>query len=514
MERAQGDRRVPTERVDLALRLESVRELYTGLAPTLGTDGIFIELDPPAAPEAAVAFRITLPDEVVVLEGAGKVMWSRTGEEGDGPIGMAVRFTELAPSTRETIDAVIDAHLAGGGELFDLDARVGGADVYPTDALVGGSASLGAGRWKRRSEVETAAVKTVSGGRPSLFRSTAEADAIDLRFEEILHGLAPPREEEDEDPRGLELDEAIEAAVSAPVMSDSSADPEVVEPTAAQEPVRSDEPVTDDGLPSILDHWKREVDAGLEDLAHLRGSAARHDVAAATPSSVLERLPFDDIEGEDLATRPVPPELLSTGRRTPLPPSRPWLWWIVGAAALALLAATLIMLWPQQQRAPARPPEPTSAAVIGEDAPVAADVKPAAAAPAIAPAPSPAAAETAIPAAAGSIIRSISWRARPGATEISIVATGPLDGGQVETLALDDPPRILIRVRGIETPYTPHRMEVASPELIAIRIGHHPELHPPTLYVVLDTTSRAVAVLERDVAGSTARIAVGRPGGE
>lgn len=515
MEHEEGDNGEPTERVDLTLRLESVRQLYTGLAPSLGTDGIFIEVDPPAAPEAVVAFRITLPDDVVVLEGEGTVLWSRTAEDADGPIGMAVRFTVLSPSTRETIDAVIDAHLAGGGELFDLDAGADGPDVYPTDALMGASSTLGQGRWKRRSDVETAAVASVAAPRSPLFGSAAEANAIDLRFEEVLHGLAPrldDDEEEESDPRGLELDEAIEQAVSAPAVSETSIEAATPEPAGPQHPVRSDATDTDEVIPTILERWKRELDSGIEDLAHLKASPGGRAVAAAA-SSVLERLPFDDTQDADLATRPVPPEALSTGRRSPPPPGRPWLWWIVGAAAMALLAVTLILLWPQR-RPPVTMPVPTAIAQARDEAPIGDEVQaPTAVPPSSAATASPTAVAAAEVAAGRSVVRSISSRARPGATEVSIEASGSLDGGRVDTLALDDPPRILIRVKGIDKPYTPHLMEVGSPELIAIRIGHHPELHPPTLYVVLDTTSNAISVLGRDVEGSTARIVVGRPGG-
>ena len=107
-------------------------------------------------------------------------------------------------------------------------------------------------------------------------------------------------------------------------------------------------------------------------------------------------------------------------------------------------------------------------------------------------------------------MRSISWRSRAGATEVVIEADGALEPARVDALRLDAPPRILVRVRGIEAPYTPYRLEVGSPELAAIRVGHHPELEPPTLYVVLDLASPEPLVLEGRVEGVVARVVVGR----
>jgi len=94
------------------------------------------------------------------------------------------------------------------------------------------------------------------------------------------------------------------------------------------------------------------------------------------------------------------------------------------------------------------------------------------------------------------------------ATEVVIEADGALEPARVDALRLDAPPRILVRVRGIEAPYTPHRLKVGSPELAAIRVGHHPELEPAALYVVLDLASPAVSIRSRTIEGSTARIVV------
>lgn len=510
MERAgsgiKGEQNDP-QRVELVLELASVRELYGGLAPSLGTDGIFIELDDPADPGTTVSFRITLPDGVVVLEGEGLVLWARSPADDRGPAGVAVRFIRLSPTARETIDAVIDAHLAGGGELFDLDEGADGADVYPTDALVGRPPRLGPGRWRRRGP-EDEPEGSRSGRRPSLLQSESEADAIDLRFEEVLHGLAPQLEDDD-DPRSKELDEAIAMAVSAPAASSLAGEPE---------PVADDSPPDDDEdgggaeeIPGILDHWKREVDSGVEDLARLAGPqrAPRASIPHPTPPA---RLPFEIDASDELETRPVSPADLSSGRRAAQPEGRPWVWWLVGAVAAAVLVAVLILLWPGSRLPAEHPVEAVASIDEAAEAAVddASDVDVASGE--SVPEPSTVEAEPGPePVASASLIRSISWRGLPNATEVVLQANGVVDSSRVDLLRLDEPPRILVRVRGIVTPYTPHRVDVSSPELIAIRIGHHPELRPPTLYVVLDTVSDAVAVAESSVEDSTVRVVVARP---
>jgi hypothetical protein len=72
---------------------------------------------------------------------------------------------------------------------------------------------------------------------------------------------------------------------------------------------------------------------------------------------------------------------------------------------------------------------------------------------------------------------------------VLIRADGVLHDGTVDAIRLDKPPRVLVRIRDITQPFAPHRFEVASSEVSAIRVGYHPELRPAALYVVLDLTS-------------------------
>jgi len=103
-----------------------------------------------------------------------------------------------------------------------------------------------------------------------------------------------------------------------------------------------------------------------------------------------------------------------------------------------------------------------------------------------APAPETA---SAMPAPKASILESITWQRDAGHTRVVIRADGVLDRAAVDAIRLENPPRVLVRIRAIDRPFKPTRFEVASPEITAIRVGYHPELRPAAMYVVLDLAS-------------------------
>jgi hypothetical protein len=76
--------------------------------------------------------------------------------------------------------------------------------------------------------------------------------------------------------------------------------------------------------------------------------------------------------------------------------------------------------------------------------------------------------------------------------------------------ALSSPPRVLVRLKGIVEPYRPLETPVGTTEVRAIRMGHHPEKTPPSLWVVLDVIGPGVKVKGVEVDGDTARVLVGR----
>jgi uncharacterized protein (TIGR02266 family) len=96
------------------------------------------------------------------------------------------------------------------------------------------------------------------------------------------------------------------------------------------------------------------------------------------------------------------------------------------------------------------------------------------------------------------------------ATVVDIRGDGDLSEDRLRVSRLDDPPRVWVRIRGIETFFRPNEIVVGSPELSRIRVGHHPEDTPASLWVVLDLADGSMAVGDATVSGDTIRVSIGR----
>jgi hypothetical protein len=126
------------------------------------------------------------------------------------------------------------------------------------------------------------------------------------------------------------------------------------------------------------------------------------------------------------------------------------------------------------------------------------------------PTPGAAAPEPQRPAAPATRVVDVSASVLVGTTSVLIRGNGSFNEAAVGIVPLADPPRIWVRVRGIETFYRPNQIEVGSPEVLRVRIGHHPEERPPALYVVIDLADAGMSVTGREIAGDSIRLRVGR----
>jgi Tfp pilus assembly protein PilZ len=493
--------------VYLTLVIESVDELYSSLAPRLCPDGVFIETESPEPVGSEVGFRVMLDDGVVLIQGRGTVLWNRLPNSMEGPSGMAVQFDSIDGDTRETVDAVIDAHLSTGGELFDLDGR-GVGDVYPTDALDQQPGLAGGGaRWVLDDDLN--ALGSVSAAGPLPGTRDVEREVVDLKFEEAISGFT-----EGEGSTGggeaTPVDRAISEAVVAP-----ATDPDVVdEPAAGGSPAAFSSDRDTAEIPEILDEWRQELEvaAGHRDPPSVAGREGRE------PTEWESLLPFD-AEGapeaglDPNATRPVEP--ISSARRMQPAPRRWSGLWLIAPAAVIVLIGLVLVLGRDGEGPVAEEPEPVSepeaAVAVPDPAPRQAEraTEPSTRQEAsIAPT-----AVAAAPAGRARTVRAVEWSVAEGVSEVVIRGDGVFAPGQVDAIRLGEPPRVLVRVRGITRPYRPNRLDVDSPELVAVRVGYHPELKPPTLYVVLDLTTAEIdsaGALRTD--GDVARIRV-RSGG-
>ena len=96
-------------------------------------------------------------------------------------------------------------------------------------------------------------------------------------------------------------------------------------------------------------------------------------------------------------------------------------------------------------------------------------------------------------------------------TVVTIRTNGELSPKAVRVSRLKDPERVWVRIQGIETFYRPNDIEVGTPEVERVRVGHHPEETPQSIYVVFDLEDSAAVVREHSVEDDTLRVVVGRP---
>ena len=94
---------------------------------------------------------------------------------------------------------------------------------------------------------------------------------------------------------------------------------------------------------------------------------------------------------------------------------------------------------------------------------------------------------------------------------VVVQGNGKFEESMVRVAPMEDPARIWMRIRGIETFYRPNEIVVESPEVLRVRVGHHPEETPPSIYVVLDLADASAVLRDTSVRGDTIQVAVGLP---
>ncbi len=449
-----GEEAAPAaELTTIDLKFETVRRFREDMAPYLNYDGCFARSKSPLARNTEVRFRFLLPEGFVLAQGNAVVAWTIDPEANPELVpGMALRFTGLDQQAKEVIDELVDFHIATGGDPFDLGPGAGEPGDIPTDALAGG---------------------------------------------------------------GIDVSMAADT-------------PTVPMPQTEPEPPGSETTKKD-----VLPEW-------LSDVAK-EGSfeVTLEDEAASTDSSLPRVEPEDDLGPlldeleiklvDDEGTPEEPParpsvksaiDIPKKGRGGPKPPRDIRLGLLVAAAIVLVAVGALVWsvltgrdvdsasdenlvvaeealpaIEPAEESAePGEAPDavPPGKSLILEEPPVETPV----------PAP--------VPDQPATKIVDIVAAARGDVTNVVIRGNGFFEEDNVRTSLLKDPARVWLRIRKIETFYRPGEIEVGSPQIARIRIGHHPEESPPSLYVVLDLADASMAVVDREVDGNTIRLTVGR----
>jgi hypothetical protein len=468
---------------NIDLEFETLRQFREIMASRLAYEGFFVATNTPLAKGTPARFRFLLPDGFVLVEGTAVVAWRRMEDEGpDLRAGMALLFNELEHQSREIIDELIDFHIATGGDPFDISAAISEAGDIGTDALAGDAEPMPVEpAVETVSEVVDPDDSKADGVLPDWLSEVAQKHDVDLSGDETV-----PAAEVAElaDPAGVDEIPEIPDVPEIPEVS------EIPDPSQVTEPIQTDFDI------SLLPE-----DEGAE----------------ATP---LQAAP-DSASDVTMPSRAKKPR-----KRFPL--------WLVLAAVVVIAGASAVAWWyVNRVPVPTAPPEPI---VIADNEPVpepqAEVAEPTAPQsekpttdrpkesteepfedPSEVPESQPAIEQLAevVERVSGPATRVLMIEASTvgSGTVITVRTNGELSEDTIRISPLKDPPRIWIRVLGIETFYRPNDIEVGSLEVERVRVGHHPEETPQSLYVVVDLESASANVREHSIEGDTLRVVVG-----
>ena len=552
--------------IEIDLNFESMRRFQAEFSQNLAADGLFIDTAEPLDPGAVVRFRVVLPEDFVFLEGTAVVEWVRRPEEAGGrPAGMALRFVTMSPQNQELVEQLVQDHIDAGGEPFDVDVRPVPSD-FPTDALEGAP--------QPQSEKTDEAFRlTIRGAGPSLDEQALQALAdaapdgfdpppptpdgvVDETGDEPAAAAAGVGEPPELD-LGADDGVAFDAAVTTDdhdrveMADDETDDPEEVaaeeyEPASSSGITLAEPDDFDDG-PEVIDRIDGDEFGGTTFDVSLPEADDEPDSTPVLP----------DEGGADVTVADDDEEYAASGG------SRLWL---VAALIAVVAVVAAVAFWPRiadrfarssgngavprvaeadamapadaatapgsEVAAPDREREieesggePAAGAQAGDAVPVeetggdgdtieqegAGTV--AESAPAVEAVAEPAADLPSTPAEPGPArsISDVAVEAASGRTVLRLVGDGSLEDGVISVEQLPSPPRILVRVRGIETGYRPYTIDSTTPEVSRVRIGHHADRRVPELWVVLDLTGTDVALAGVDIERDSARISVARP---
>ena len=127
------------------------------------------------------------------------------------------------------------------------------------------------------------------------------------------------------------------------------------------------------------------------------------------------------------------------------------------------------------------------------------------------PEPRPTTPPPAIELAKADAVTSIDVEPGPRGTVIRIRGNGSLEDGAISMEPLSSPPRVLIRIRGIQSQFRPYTLESLTPEVTTVRSGLHEERRPPERWVVVDLTGADVALDGVDIRRDVAELILARP---
>ena len=440
------------------LEFETLRQFREVMAPRLNYEGVFVATNDPLPRGTPVRFRFLLPDGFILVEGTAVVVWARYEDESpDNKAGMALLFNELEHQSREIIDELIDFHIATGGDPFDIGPAASGAGEIGTDALAGDPLETKVPLPEPKpgpdpTDPEDKSPETVL---PDWLSEVAQKNDLDFFADATV-----PVGETHED-------------VKIPVTPEPAQQEFEISLMPEEEELDQTPTFPDDGeMPEVTVPPPEEQKAPKDlRLRPLLAVVAVLVVAAAVAWWIANRGPG--------RTLPEPAVVVEE-----MPPSEPTVDEVEEPAEMAADMAVGVADEPSGEPIDKAPE-------VTEAEPESVQIE-----------------EIAGPATRVLLVAA----SRVGdATVVTVRTNGELPQQSVRVSLLKNPARVWVRILGIENFYRPNDIEVGTQEVERIRVGHHPEETPQSLYVVCDLEDSAAVVREHTVEGDTLRVVVGRP---
>ena len=96
---------------------------------------------------------------------------------------------------------------------------------------------------------------------------------------------------------------------------------------------------------------------------------------------------------------------------------------------------------------------------------------------------------------------------------VTLWADGSFQTGQVDDFRVDGAqPREVVRIRGVQRPFTQHLIELETEHVLQIRTGLHEENGVNSLHIVADLVDVEVELMRTEAAGEQLRVYFSRTG--
>ncbi len=471
--------RVPLE-TQVNLEFEKFSGFISEYSSNISQGGIFIRTQEPKKVGTILSFEFKLRDNFKLIQGLGEVAWIRTEDQGPSrPAGMGIRFHELDERSRELITTMVDNYIKGGGQPFDLDEPTTTPNDSPSSAPIPP---------KNNPVEESTPPPPVTDSVEEDFQALfAQDNEVPESNTEPIPSVTETPPIVPEQPPSMEKTEVSEMFVEmpdpepSPEPHDESPLEEVESPEAFSlaNHLEGDSPILEDEVTPTRNKKKPLVLGGIALLVCGLAYLIAGPLLGLFGSDSPERVP----QVAQKASK-TPPKNQATKTKAPSSEPKEIVPTVVPTAVPTTAPTTVPTTAPTVSPtvAPTATPIPTP---VPSPVPT---VKPQKATPAL-----PVARPRIIGSGTLSKIDHITWEKKGNRTFLSIWGNAPIREEAYRRIRLSGKnPREVIKILGVQAPFSKGNLTVGNSELSRIRTGHHSgnELH-----IVLDLAGSNIQVL-------------------